>query len=329
MQRGSVLALLFVLLVPLLAGCPSAPVVQTPDAQAVVDLGLAPPVTLAPAQTTTSCLAVDANAVYWTDQGSGNRVMKVALAGGAPQVLATGGDKPGCVAIDQTNAYYTDGGSATLMKVPLAGGAPAALAQNQHVLPERKPLLASDGSFVYFITDVYGDVDAYNNKNAIVRVPVTGGGGPVEVLVAEVIGDPAGLAVDAANVYFSDSTGVYAQPKSGAAPLAIPAMSTIHSNSFATDGVNLVIAEVSAIGQGDLALFRTDGNGRTVLSSTLASSLAIDSSGVYAKMNNALVRFKLDGSGMATLASSAPRAIALDSANIYFTDGASILKLSK
>ncbi|MFI5290053.1 MAG: hypothetical protein ACHQ17_10410, partial [Polyangia bacterium] len=196
MQRGSVLALLFVLLVPLLAGCPSAPVVQTPDAQAVVDLGLAPPVTLAPAQTTTSCLAVDANAVYWTDQGSGNRVMKVALAGGAPQVLATGGDKPGCVAIDQTNAYYTDGGSATLMKVPLAGGAPAALAQNQHVLPERKPLLASDGSFVYFITDVYGDVDAYNNKNAIVRVPVAGG--PVEVLVAEVIGDPAGLAVDAA-----------------------------------------------------------------------------------------------------------------------------------
>src|SRR6185312_15543082 len=148
MQRGSLLALVFA---PLLAACPSAPVVHTPDAQVVVDLGLAPPMTLAPAQTTTSCLAVDPSAVYWTDQGSGNRVLKVALAGGTPEVLATGGDKPGCVAIDQTNAYFTDGVSTTVMKVPLAGGAPVALAQNQHVLPERKPLLASDGSFLYWI----------------------------------------------------------------------------------------------------------------------------------------------------------------------------------
>lgn len=327
MVRGSLLALL---LTPFVFGCSNKPAANViPDASHPVDMGLPPPATLAAAQTLTSCLAVDSTSVYWTDQGMGSRVLKVALAGGTPQVVATGGDSPGCVAIDATNAYYTDGSATSVMKAPLAGsgGAGTPLAQNQHILPERKPLLAVGGGFVYWVTDVYGNVDAYNGKNAIVRVPVAGGA--VQVVAAVVMGDPAGLEVDAASVYFSDTTGVYAQPIAGGAPIAIPAQSTIRSNSFAVDSMHLAIAEVSAIGSGDVALFRLDGTGRTVLSPTLASSLALDESGVYAKQNNHLVRFSLDGKSTVTLAASAPRAIALDATSIYFTDGASILKLGK
>lgn len=325
MVRGS----LACSLVLFLAGCPSqAP--APPDASVPVDMSPLPPGTLAPASTLTSCLAVDASNVYWTDSGSGNRVLKVSISGGTPQVVAMGGDAPGCVAIDAENAYYTDGAATMVMKAPLAGsgGTGIALATNQHVLPERHPFLVATSGYVYWITDVYGNVDAYDGKNAIVRVK-TDGSGTVEVIASEVKGNPAGLATDGNSIYFSDGAGVWAQPIAGGAPIQIPTTSAIQSNTFATDGTNLVVTEVAGLGQGDVALFRVDGTGRKVLSMSLASSLAIDGSGVYAKQDNQLVQLALDGSGAKALALIAPRAIALSPTAIYFTDGASILKLAK
>jgi hypothetical protein len=260
------------------------------------------------------------------DQGASSRVLKVALGGGTPTVLAEGADSPGCVVVDATNVYFTRDGGATLMMAPLAGGTPMALASSQHILTLHTPHLAVGGGFVYWITDVYGNVDAYNGKNALVRVSTSGGN--VETVFSDLTGEPGGLAVDATNVYYSDQTGMFVRALAGGAPTAI-GQSTLHNNRFAVDSMNLALVEVTSIGSGDVALYKLDGSGRVQLLNTLASALALDASGLYANLNGELVHVSLDGKTTTTLSASAPRAIALDASNIYFTDGVSILKLAK
>jgi hypothetical protein len=60
----------------------------------------------------TSVYWVDATSVYWVDHGvSGNNngtVMKVALDGGTPTVLASGHNAPIGIAVDATSVYWTD-----------------------------------------------------------------------------------------------------------------------------------------------------------------------------------------------------------------------------
>jgi hypothetical protein len=306
------------------AGCADEPVIQFPDAGVMVQ-DMAPVksgTVIATAQTLTACLASDANALYWADQGgTQNRILKVGKAGGTPTALASGGDDRTCVVVDDTNAYYVDGDN--IMKVPLAGGSASAVLMGQHVL---KSLIAVQGGFVYWVTDVYGNVDAFNGKNALVRVPV--GGGTIETLYAQVNGNPGGLRVDANTIYYSDLDGMFGRPKSGGTAVTY-GMSTIHSNSFALDAMHLVMDEVNDVGSGDVAVMRLDGMSRVVVSMQQASTLAIDGSGVYGRQNNHLVYFSLDGQSTLTLAAEAPRAIALDATTIYFTDGSSILKAGK
>jgi len=287
------------------------------------DLPLPMETMLAPAQTLTTCLAVDASGVYWTDQGGGaNKLLKAPLGGGAPVTLAVGADAPGCVAIDSTNAYFTSGDQ--LMQAPLSGTAGAQpIAGGQHFLGQR-PLYAQ-GGYVWWITDVYGAVDAFNGSNAIVRVR---SGSAVEVMFDGVIGNPGGLAVDDANYYYSDTNGVFIQPRAGGSGLSV-GTSSVHNNTFAIDSAHLAIVEIASIGTGDVAVLRLDGMARVIASPMLAAALALDETGVYARQGNHLMRFALDGTKTLTLAEAGPRAIALDAANIYFTDGASIQKIAK
>jgi hypothetical protein len=53
---------------------------------------------------------VDANAVYWTAQNwlddGDDAVMKVALSGGTPAVLATGQHEPGAIAVGGNAVYW-------------------------------------------------------------------------------------------------------------------------------------------------------------------------------------------------------------------------------
>jgi hypothetical protein len=307
----------------LLAGCNDSPPPAANQDLSVTDLPLPAETMLAAAQTLTTCLAVDASGVYWTDQGGGaNRLLKVALGGGTPTTLAVGADAPGCVVIDSVNAYFTSGDR--LMAVPLANtGTAQAIASGQHFLGQR-PLYAQ-GGYVWWITDVYGAVDAFNGHNAIVRVK---SGSSVEVMFNGVVGNPGGLAVDDANYYYSDTNGVFIQPRAGSSGLMI-GTSSVHNNTFAVDSAHLAIVEIASIGTGDVAVLRLDGMGRVIVSPMLAAALTIDGSGVFARQGNRLVRFTLDGKQTLTLAEAGPRAIALDATNLYFTDGASIQKIAK
>ncbi|HEY2747009.1 MAG TPA: hypothetical protein VGL86_20440 [Polyangia bacterium] len=310
-----------VLTVILVAGCGSSHV-TIPDAGVPLDMSVAAPTTLGSAQTLTNCLAADAHFVYWSDGTPA--IMKVAVGGGTPVQVAAGGDKNGCVAVDDNGVYYVDADE--IMMAPLPAGDAVPLATGQHAL-KGAPIVAA-GGFVYWITDVYGDVDAYNGMNAVVRVP-TAINNSVEVIVADLVGNPGGLAVDGTNVYYSDQSGVFARP------LAAPTMSTpfgqstLHGNAIAVGAGTLAMNEIVAIGSGDVAVFRSDGNGRVVVSPSLAQPLAVDDKGVYINGSGALVRLALDGSGPTLLAIEPPRAVALSALQIYFTDGTAIYSLPR
>jgi hypothetical protein len=250
-----------------------------------------------------------------------NRVMKVALGGGAPVPLAMGVDPRGCVVVDGGLVFYT--AADALMQVPTSGSAAAStVVAGQNFLGH----LFATGGYVYWVTDVYGQVDAYNGKNAIVRVKP---GGAVEVMFVGVIGNPGGLAVDAQNFYYSDRNGMYAQPISGSAAIAFTTGGAFHSNTFAVDAANVAVVEVNGTKDGDVALFRLDGMNRMVVSPMLAAALAIDATGVYGGQGGHLVRVALDGTHTDTLAYDGPRALAIDATSVYFTDGAGIQKVPK
>ena len=230
--------------------------------------------------------------------------MKVAVAGGTATQVVAGGDKNGCVAVDGSGVYYFDADK--IMKAPLSGGGAAPLAAGQHLL-KGAPLVAA-GGFVYWVTDVYGNVDAFNGKNAIVRVSTTAGGA-VEVVSAEVVGNPGGLAVDDTNVYYSDQSGVFARALAAPATATSFGQSTMHGNAIAVAGGRLAMAEIIAIGSGDVAVFRTDGMMRVVVSPSLAQPLAVDDQRrLHQRARARSTRLALDGSGATLLGHRSRRA---------------------
>jgi hypothetical protein len=210
------------------------------------------------------------------------------------------------------------------MKVPIAGGSPAPLVMSQHFL---KGAIAVAGGNVSWITDVYGNVDAYNGKNAIVSI--TTSGSAVQVVAAIVDGSPNGYAVDAINFYWSDYNGTFALPVAN--PMATPVGfgSMLHDPAFAVGNGQLVQSESAAPGSGNVVLYRADGTMRTVLLSHPARPLGVDDKGAYVNDAGALERLALDGSGATLLATQAPRALALTTTTIYFTDGAAIYSLPR
>src|SRR5439155_6779305 len=118
-------------------------------------------------------------------------------------------------------------------------------------------------------------------------------------------------------------------------PLAAPATATsfgqsaLHGNAIAVAAGHLAMSEISAISAGDVAVFRTDGMMRVVVSPSLAQPLAVDDRGVYINGSGSLERLALDGSGAMLLATQPPRAVALFATSIFFTDGSAIYSLPK
>jgi hypothetical protein len=309
-----------------LSACSSGNV-PSPDASVVLDMSSAiQPTLIAPASTLTHCLAIDDTNAYWSDFGTGSPVIvKAPLGGGAASPLASGGDKYACVATDGAGAvYYTDSGKTTVMKASSTGT--KMLASGQNVLGG---LLAAANGSVYWVTDTYGgNADAYNGMNAIVSVASSGGS--VNVIDAQLAaGAPGGLAVVGGTVYYSDGSGVFGRPLSMPMQSISFCQSTLHLNKLAVGSTNLAMTELVGVGSGDLAVFRLDGTGRTVLSSQPATPLAVDDSGVYADENGQLVLLALDGSSTKVVAGEPPLAVALSASTIYFLTSAGLYSVAK
>ena len=78
------------------------------------------PFTLATGPSFPVALAADATHLYWTTIGGEGAVMRVALAGGPPEMLASNQVWPTAIAVDARSVYWSVDNK--IMKMPRAGG---------------------------------------------------------------------------------------------------------------------------------------------------------------------------------------------------------------
>jgi hypothetical protein len=206
-------------------------------------------------------IAVDSQTVYWTnlsDQNQGS-VMSLPIHGGAPVTLAAGGD-PGGITLDATSIYWTDAFGGTVVKMPKGGGAPTTLATKQYsagdiainttvacwtlnngTFPDTPvsvvcisldggtPFTVAAGSAIYWgltldETAAYVAAGDGSGAGTILAAPLAGGT-PITLGA----GDPAGIAVDDTNVYwttapFDGGTGSLIRvPKQGGVAVTLAA----------------------------------------------------------------------------------------------------------
>jgi hypothetical protein len=191
--------------------------------------------TLATGQPFLGAIAVDSENVYWTnlsDQSHGS-VMSLPIHGAVPVTLAAGGD-PGGIALDATSIYWTDAFGGTVIKMPKCGGAPTTLATKQYGAgviatnttqacwtlnngnfpdtPVSVVCMSSSGGTQFTVASgsaVYwglalDETAAYliegdgSGAGTILAAPLAGGT-PLTLGA----GDPAGIAVDDTNVYWT------------------------------------------------------------------------------------------------------------------------------
>jgi sugar lactone lactonase YvrE len=86
------------------------------------------PSTLAPLDAVPLALTIDSGSLYFTQ--SDGAVMQVPLEGGTPSLLAFGQESAFGIAVDATHVYWTT--KSAVMRVALAGGAPEKLADADH-----------------------------------------------------------------------------------------------------------------------------------------------------------------------------------------------------
>lgn len=129
---------------------------STPGTVMKAPLGGGSPTTLGSAPGSGYGIAVDATNVYWI---TSEAVMKVALSGGMPVILApTGGQG---IAVDDANVYWTDfGNPGSVSKVSIRGGAATVLATDL----QYPAGIAVDATSVYWVNSGDSDNTGYVMK---------------------------------------------------------------------------------------------------------------------------------------------------------------------
>jgi hypothetical protein len=134
---------------------------------------------------------------------------------------AQSGFTPEYIAVDETSVYWTTCDNTqtkgSIMKVAIAGGPPVALAPNEGC-PAGVAVNATSAYWIIRSTAVR-DADGGIARNGSVR-KVALGGGPITTLVSG--WSPVGVAVDSANVYWTDLVEALDPPYGAPAIVRVP-----------------------------------------------------------------------------------------------------------
>jgi hypothetical protein len=233
-------------------------------------LGGGTPVTLVDQQPGAFGIAVAQGNVYWAVQGSGGldggSILTVGVDGGTVSTIATGQGFTSEIAVDSSYVYWASG---YIARAPLTGGPFTTLVSA--VYPQR---MALDATSVYFT------VNTGNNTGKVERVPKSGG--TPQTLAFERTSEQ-GVAVDQANVYWTNTAGDVMKEAVDGGPL-VP-LAFLQSNPFAVAVDATSIYWVGNDAAGSAGVFKTslDGGAVTTVTSGWAYSIgfALDATSVY------------------------------------------------
>lgn len=258
-----------------------------------------------------------ADALYWLNGGDGT-VVRLALGGGAPVVLASGQVHPTHLAVDATHVYWTTGGDlgdggGTVMKVPIAGGAPITLANA--TLPWA---VAVDASNVYF---------SAVTPDAIQKTPLAGG---APVVLATSNGSPHAIAVDSSGVYWTQPGSVRRVALAGGPPEVLLDLNLNQTDGIALDATTIYFTTQDEV----LKMPKSGGAPTSIASSTFPRGIAIDASRVYwaDQDEGRILAVAHDGGPITVIASGqyAPFNVAVDATSVYWdTFDGNIMRAAK
>ena len=200
---------------------------------AVPEAGVA--VTLASGQGSVAGIAVDSDAVYWSDETSA--ISKTSLCGGPVTVLAPAGTGGLSLALDSDHVYFAS--ETSVQRVPKSGGTPAPVYELSGGAVDGGAwisALAVDGTTVYVGVAGPAAVQTLGSPESasIVEIPVAGGSG---TNLATNVATPTNLALDSSHLYFSDVTdSIDAVPLDGGAVSNLSPPGAGQTNGLAVAG---------------------------------------------------------------------------------------------
>jgi hypothetical protein len=289
------------------------------------------PVTLA---TSPGCgsmrLAVKGDTLYFTDTLHGS-VRKIPIAGGAASDVTTGQMKPYALVVDASNVYFGNEGDFTLKFAPVTGGTAKTITTGATA----GTLGLALGTKVLF----YGDshnlnsvATAENSTPTVLGQGDTGGKGL-----------PTSFALDATNVYYTDSNafGIERHPQvgTGDSVAMVGSQGDLVMDAIAVEGGMVYFATGSNLAAMAVTSDKTSGSFSTITSSVQGKNFTgfvADSMDLYLAEDGYVETSALAaGSDARVIAVGQPKpqAFAIDTNNVYYVtidtaNSCSIMKLA-